>query len=47
MPPSRLSSGIRQSSSTTSAVCEARMPIFDSFLPWLRPGVPFSITNEA
>ena len=23
------------------------MPIFDSFLPWLRPGVPFSTTNEA
>ena len=23
------------------------MPSFDSFLPWLRPGVPFSITNEA
>ena len=37
-PPSRFSTGMRQSSSTISAVCEARMPSFDSFLPWLRPG---------
>ena len=47
IPPSRFSTGIRHSSSTTSAVCEARIPIFDSFLPWRRPGVPFSTTNEA
>ena len=23
------------------------MPIFDSFLPWRRPGVPLPTTNEA
>ncbi len=37
-PPSRFSIGIRQSSSTISAVCEARMPSLDSFLPWQSPG---------
>ena len=37
-PPSRFSTGIRQSSRTTSAVCEARIPSLLSFLPWLRPG---------
>ena len=47
IPPRRLSSGIRQSSSTTSAVCEARIPSFDSFLPWRRPGVSLGITNDA
>ena len=46
-PPSRFSAGMRQSSSTTSAVCEARIPSFVSFLPWLRPGVPLPTTNEA
>jgi hypothetical protein len=28
-----------------SAVCEARMPSFDSFLPWLRPGVSLPTTK--
>ena len=46
-PPSRFSTGIRQSSSTTSAVCEARIPSLLSFLPWERPGVSLPITNEA
>ncbi len=38
---------MRQSSSTTSAVCEARIPSLDSFLPWERPGVSLGTTNEA
>ncbi len=46
-PPSRFSTGMRQSSRTTSAVCEARMPSLDSFLPWVRPGVPLPTTKEA
>ena len=46
-PPSRFSTGMRQSSSTTSAVWEARMPSLVSFLPWLRPGVPLPTTKEA
>ncbi len=37
-PPSRFSTGIRQSSSTTSAVWEARIPSLVSFLPWREPG---------
>ena len=47
IPPRSCSTGMRQSSSTTSAVCEARMPIFVSLLPWRRPGVPLPITKEA
>ena len=31
---------MRTSSSTTSAVCDARMPCFRYFWPWLRPFVP-------
>ena len=46
-PPSRFSAGMRQSSRMISAVWEARMPSFDSFLPWLRPGVSLPMTNEA
>ena len=46
-PPSRFSAGMRQSSRITSAVWEARMPSFVSFLPWLRPGVPLPTTKEA
>ena len=38
---------MRQSSRITSAVCEARIPSFDSFLPWRRPGVSLATTNEA
>ena len=38
---------MRQSSSTTSAVCEARIPSFDSFLPWERPGVPLGTMKDA
>jgi hypothetical protein len=38
---------MRHSSRTISAVCEARMPSFDSFLPWLRPGVPLGTTKDA
>ena len=39
LPPSRLRPGMRTSSSTTSAVCDARMPCFLYFWPWLRPWV--------
>ncbi len=46
-PPSRWSSGTRTSSSTSSVVCDARMPILSSFLPIAKPGVPFSTMNEA
>ena len=38
---------MRQSSSTISAVCEARIPSFVSFFPWDSPGVPLSMTKEA
>ena len=37
-PPSRFSTGIRQSSRTISAVCEARIPSLLSFLPWAQAG---------
>ena len=47
IPPSSCSPGIRQSSRMTSAVWEARMPIFVSLLPWRKPGVPLPITKEA
>ncbi len=40
LPPSRHEPGTRTSSSTTSAVCEARMPCFLYFWPCDRPGVP-------
>ena len=46
-PPSRFSSGMRQSSRISSVVCEARMPSLSSFLPWLKPGVPFSTMKDA
>ena len=46
-PPSRYSTGIRQSSRTTSAVCEARMPSFVSFLPWRGRGCPCGTTKDA
>ena len=42
-PPSRQADGMRTSSKMTSAVWLARMPIFFSFLPMLRPGVPGEI----
>ena len=44
-PPSKFSSGTRQSSSTSSAVSLARRPIFSSILPTSKPGVPFSTTK--
>jgi hypothetical protein len=47
LPPRRHRPGTRQSSSTTSAVCEARMPIFLNFCPWLIPGVPSGTTKLA
>src|SRR5712692_2422617 len=47
IPPSTFSSGMVQSSSSTSAVCEARMPIFLSFLPWRMPFVPGGTTKLA
>jgi hypothetical protein len=28
-------------------VCEARIPILSSFLPWRSPGVSFGTTNDA
>src|SRR5207247_2262209 len=46
-PPTTSSSGIRQSSKRTSAVWDARMPSFFSFLPWRRPGVPGPTMNAA
>ena len=38
---------MRQSSSTISAVCEARMPSFDSLWPSFRPGLSPVTMNEA
>ena len=46
-PPSRFSIGTRQSSSTISAVCEARIPSLSSFLPMRKPGVSLGTTNDA
>ena len=46
-PPSRFSIGTRTPSSTSSAVCDARIPSLSSFLPIAKPGVPFSTTNDA
>ncbi len=40
--PSRFSLGTRASWNTSSLVTEARMPILCSFLPNVKPGVPFS-----
>ena len=40
LPPSRQRPGTRTSSSTTSAVCDARMPCFLYFWPCESPGVP-------
>ena len=40
LPPSRQEPGTRTSSSTTSAVCDARMPCFLYFWPCERPLVP-------
>ena len=45
LPPSRQLPGTRTSSSTTSAVCDARMPCFRYFWPWLRPFVPGGTTK--
>jgi len=38
--------GIRQLSKTSSVVIDARMPILFSFLPKVKPGVPFSTTKR-
>ena len=38
---------MRQSSNTTSPVCDARMPIFLNFWPAERPGVPAGTTKLA
>src|SRR6266480_5373840 len=43
--PRMLSSGIRQSSKTSAAVSEARMPSLFSTLVTYMPGVPASTTN--
>ena len=40
--PRRFAFGTRQSWKTSSRVAEARMPILFSFLPKVKPGVPFS-----
>ena len=40
IPPSRYSTGIRQSSRTTSAVCDARMPSFVFLLALAQAGCP-------
>ncbi len=45
--PSRASSGTKQSSKMTCAVCEARTPSFFSLRPWRMPGVSFSMTKPA
>jgi hypothetical protein len=45
--PGRQSAGTRQSSSSTSAVWEARMPSLRSFLPWRSRGVPGGTTKLA
>lgn len=47
LPPSRQWPGTRTPSSTTSAVCEARMPCFLNFWPCERPAVPGGTTKEA
>lgn len=47
LPPSRQEPGIRTSSSTTSAVWEARMPCFLNFWPWDSPGVFGGTMKEA
>ena len=41
----RFSFGMRQSSNISSVVADALMPIFFSFLPNVKPGVPFSTTK--
>ncbi len=46
LPPSRQRPGTRTSSSTTSAVCVARMPIFLNFWPIVRPGVSGPMTKR-
>ncbi len=43
--PSRWSSGTKQSSITTSAVSEARVPSLFSFLPGRKPSIPCSRTK--
>ncbi len=43
--PRTFSTGISQSSNTSSAVSEPRMPIFSSALETRKPGVPFSTKN--
>ena len=40
--PSRCSTGTSQSVKWSATVGEARMPIFFSFLPTAKPGIPFS-----
>jgi len=40
--PSRFAAGTRQSSNTSSAVSEARMPSLSSVFETVKPGVPFS-----
>ena len=47
LPPSSWRPGMRTSSSTTSAVCDARMPCLRYFWPWLRPFVPGPMTKLA
>jgi len=41
----RFAAGMRQSSKTSSAVSEARMPSLSSVLATVNPGVPFSTTK--
>ena len=47
LPPSSRRPGMRTSSSTTSAVCDARMPCFLYFWPCDRPVVPGGMTKLA
>ena len=44
--PSMFSLGTRQSWKISSRVAEARMPILSSFLPKVKPWVPFSTTKQ-
>ena len=47
LPPSTYSAGTRQSSRNTSAVCEARSPCFETFVPWAMPLASLIGTTKA
>jgi len=45
--PSRFATGTKQSSNTSSAAGHARIPIFFSWVPNVKPAMPFSTRNAA